>query len=335
MSRRPGYRISLQGQTLSPELYARLISLRLTDRRGMEADQLDISLTDDDGRLELPPRGATLELAIGWEDEGLVERGSYIVDEVEHTGAPDTVSIRARSADMREGLPGKRTQSWDALTLEDIVATIAGRHELEPIIGEIFKGALIEHIDQTEESDLNFLTRLAERYDAIATVKAARLLFTTAGQAMTASGIEIPAITLTRKDGDQHRYTATDRNSYSGAVATWHDPDAAEQQEVIAGSDDNPKRLRPTYASEADALAAARAEWQRIQRGQAQFSLTLAEGNSLLMPETPVRLRGWKEEIDAQAWIVTEVAHEISNGGFTSILELEIQGINSSSSWQQ
>ncbi|RCV89710.1 phage late control D family protein [Billgrantia montanilacus] len=326
MSRRPDYRITLQGKTISPELRARLISLRLTDRRGMEADQLDITLTDDDALLELPPRGATLAVAIGWHDEGLVDRGSYIVDEVEHSGSPDQVSIRARSADMREGLPGKRTQSWDGLTLEDIVATIAGRHELEPIIGDTFKGALLEHIDQTEESDLNFLTRLAERYDAVATVKAARLIFTTAGQAITASGVEIPAITLTRKDGDQHRYIATDRNSYTGAVAVWHDPDEAEQREVIAGSDDNPKRLRPTYASEQDALAAARSEWQRIQRGQAQFSLTLAEGNASLMPETPATLRGWKAEIDATRWLVTEVTHELTDTAYTSSVQMEVRG---------
>jgi hypothetical protein len=326
MSRRPDYRIRLQGQTLSPELRARLISLRLTDRRGMEADQLDLTLSDHDGRLALPPRGAELQLAIGWHGEGLVERGTYIVDEVEHSGSPDQVSIRARSADMRGDLPGKRSRSWDELTLEQIIETIAGQHALEPIIGQSYRGALVEHIDQTEESDLHFLTRLAERFDAVATVKAKRLLFVAAGQALTASGLEIPTLTLTRRDGDQHRYTTTDRDSYSGVVAKWHDPNDAEPHDVIAGADDNPKRLRPTYANQADALAAAGGEWQRIQRGHAEFSMMLAEGDPRLMPETPVRLRGWKEEIDATPWIVTEVTHDLSDGGFTSSVQMEVRG---------
>ncbi|MYL22527.1 phage late control D family protein [Halomonas alkaliantarctica] len=329
MSRRPDYQLTLQGQTISPALRARLSRLRLTDKRGMEADTLDLTLTDHDGRLALPPRGAELQLAIGWHGEGLVDRGTYIVDEVEHSGSPDAVHIRARSADMREGLPGKRAQSWDELTIDDIVATIAGRHGLEPVVGQSFQGALLEHIDQTEESDMHFLTRLAERFDAVATVKAGRLLFTAAGQAMTASGLAIPERTLTRRDGDQHRYITTDRDSYSGVVALWHDPDAAERREVIAGSDENPKRLRPTYASEQDALDAAQSEWQRIQRGHAEFSLALADGEPRLMPETPVRLRGWKAEIDTTPWLITEITHELSDTAYTSSVQMEIRSKNS------
>lgn len=105
MSMQPDYRISLQGQVISPEFRARLALLTLHDRRGMQADQLDITLTDDDGMLDIPPTGAELTLAIGWKGQPLTERGTYIVDEVEHTGAPDTLNIRASSADMRQGLP--------------------------------------------------------------------------------------------------------------------------------------------------------------------------------------------------------------------------------------
>ncbi|EWH02049.1 phage late control D family protein [Halomonas sp. BC04] len=323
MSRRPDYRIHLQGQTLSPELRARLISLRLTDRRGMEADQLDIVLSDHDGRLALPSRGAELQLAIGWHGEGLVERGTYIVDEVEHSGSPDQLSIRSRSADMRGQLPGKHTQSWDNLTVAEIIATIARRHDLEPVIGATLGGIRVGHIDQTEESDLHFLTRLGERYDAIAAVKAGRMLFTAAGRATTASGLEIPIRTLTRRDGDRHRYITSDRDSYTGVKAYWNDTSGARRESVLAGDGDNVKQLRPTYASEEDALAAAQAEWQRIQRGLAEFSLELAEGDPLLMPETPVRLRGWKKEVDATPWIITEVTHEMSGSGFTSSVQME------------
>lgn len=324
MSRRPSYRITMQGQTISPQLRARLSRLRLTDKRGMEADQLDLTLTDHDGRLVLPPRGAELTLAIGWHGEGLIEKGTFIVDEVEHSGSPDQVSIRARSADMRGELPGKRTQSWDALTIAEIIETIAGRHGLEPVVGESLGGIRIGHIDQTDESDLNFLTRLGERFDAIAAVKAGRMLFTAAGKATTASGLEIPTRTLTRRDGDQHRYITTDRDSYTGVKAYWNDIRGARREIVLAGEGENAKQLRPTYASEEDALAAALAEWQRIQRGHAEFSLDLAEGDPLLMPETPVRLRGWKEAIDATRWIVTEVTHDLTDTAFTSNVQMEV-----------
>ncbi|EHN66030.1 MULTISPECIES: hypothetical protein [Comamonas] len=47
---------------------------------------------------------------------------------------------------------------------------------------------------------------------------------------------------------------------------------------VVAGISGRAKTLRQTYANEADALAAARAEWLRIQRGIYSFDITLAYG---------------------------------------------------------
>ncbi|MCL7930450.1 phage late control D family protein [Halomonas llamarensis] len=325
-ARAPGYRLNIGGQLITPELNDRLMRLRLTDRRGIDADQLDITLSDHDGRLELPRRGVKLTLAIGWQEEGLVERGIFIVDEVEHSGAPDTLTIRARSADMRQQLPGKRSQDWHELTLGDIISAVAGRNDLEPAIGETLRGIYLDHIDQTDESDLHFLTRLADKYDAIATIKAGHLLFIPAGQGNTASGQPIAPVTLYRHQGDSHRYIETDREAFTGVRAYWHDPDAAERREVITGSEENPKSLRHTYATEDDATDAAKSEWQRIQRGRAECSLTLAEGRPDLYPETPTTLSGFKAVIDATPWVIVEVSHELSDSAYTSGVQMEILG---------
>ncbi|WP_208625355.1 phage late control D family protein [Salinicola salarius] len=310
-ARTPDYRLAIGGEQITPRVRGRLQRLTLTDRRGLEADQLDLTLTDDDGQLALPRRGVEIHVAIGWAGEPLTDRGTFIVDEVEHAGAPDILSIRASSADFRGQFPVKRTQSWHRTTIDDIVTTIAKRHYLTPRIGNQLSVIGIKHIDQTEESDINFLTRLAERYDAIATVKAGNLLFIPAGQATTANGLEIPPIVIRRQDGYQHRYSVTDRDSYSGVIVAWHDTNGAQRRDVIAGADDNAKRLRSIYANEADALAAARAEWQRLQRGLAEFSLTLAEGRPDIYPETPARCYGWKREIEETEWLLTEVRHEL------------------------
>ncbi len=320
---KPSYHITLDGTDIPPRINGRLISLTLREQRGLEADQLDITLADHDGQLAIPPRGAELQVAFGWQEEGLVDKGRFTVDEVQHTGTPDQLTIRARSADMRGQLPGKRTQGWHDVTLGEIVTTIAGRNALEPVVAAVLNGIRIGHIDQTDESDLNFLTRLGERYDAIAAIKAGRMLFTVAGQGLTASGRAMPAITLTRRDGDQHRYSVTDRDAYSGVKAYWNDTRGAERQTVLAGTEENAKQLRPTYATEDDAIAAARAEWQRIQRGMAEFELTLALGRADLLPETPLTLAGFKPQIDATAWLVSEVTHSLNDEGFTSSIKLE------------
>lgn len=322
----PDYRVVVDGRVITPTLRGRLSSLTLTDSRGGDADQLDLVLTDDDGQLAIPPKGATIELAIGWRNEGLVDRGRYTVDEIEHTGAPDQLHIRARSANLRDSLPGKRTYSWHGITLGDIIDIIAGRHDLKPAIADQLASTFIDHIDQTDESDLNFLTRLGHRFDAIAAIKSGRLLFTPAGVARTVSGQAIPGVVFTRADGDSHRYQVTDRDSYTGVVAHWRDLKGAKKQTVVAGSKDQPKTLREVYSSQADALAAARSEWQRIQRGIKSFSVTLAKGRAALYPETPAAVVGFKPQIDATPWLITEVTHHLTDASYTNQLKFEVAG---------
>ncbi len=112
----PAFRLTVDGNDIAQLISPRLMNLELTDNRGIEADQLSITLSDHDGLLAIPPKGATLRLwlgwaGLGWSDTGLVDKGTYTVDETEHSGAPDVLSIRARSADLRTGLKTKRERS--------------------------------------------------------------------------------------------------------------------------------------------------------------------------------------------------------------------------------
>lgn len=325
-SPRPSYRLILDGRDITPRVDGRLQRLTLTDKRGMEADELDLTLSDYDGKLAIPRKGVELALAIGWQHEGLIDRGTFIIDEATHRGAPDVLTLRARSANLRGALRAKRTQSWHQVTLSEIVRTVADRHTLEPLVGEQLAGVVLEHVDQTDESDINFLSRLAERYDAIATVKAGRLLFIPAGQGATASGRVIPPVTLTRRSGDAHEFTETDRHQYTGVRAYWQDVDGAERREVIAGAEGDLKTLRQTYPNESDARAAAESEWKRTGRGRATFKLTLARGRADLYPETPLRVRGFKPEIDEREWLIVEVRHNLDDNGYTTAIDCETAG---------
>lgn len=69
------------------------------------------------------------------------------------------------------------------------------------------------------------------------------------------------------------------------------------------------------------ALAAARSEWQRIQRSLAEFELTL--GRADISPEPPVTAQGYKPEIDATPWIIDEVTHNFTERGYTCSIRME------------
>ena len=318
----PMCRVVVDGVDITSKVTQRLISIDLTDDKGMEADQLDLRLTDHDGLLAIPPTGASIRLWLGWSDTGLVDKGTFTVDETEHSGAPDELSIRARSADLRGNLKSKREQSWHGTTLGQVVAEVAARNSLLPLIAPQLAAIPLPHLDQANESDTNLLTRLGREHDAIATIKAGRILFMPAGGSTTASGLALPHVHLTRADGDSHRYLQADRDSYTGAKAYYYTVAGGQKREAIAGAGDNLKELRHVYADRSSALRAAKAEWQRIQRGNATLSYTLAHGRPELLPDQTFTLTGIKPEIAAINWLVERIRHSYTPDSFTTSLEL-------------
>ncbi len=336
----PDYQLLIDGKDVSSKIKPRLIGLTLTDNRGFEADSLEVQLDDTDGSLALPRKGAKMQVLIGYKGLALVDKGLYTIDEVEHSGAPDTMTIRGKSADMRGSLLKSREESFHKTKLGQVIETIASRHKLTPKITELFEKEVIEHIDQANESDAQFMTRLAERFDAIATVKNEHLMFVQAGQSVGVTGQPLSTIHITRQSGDSHSFSVADRQAYAGVKAYWQNEKAGKREEVlvkkqqskagedddlIAGSDDNIKTLRHIYASKKTATRAAKAMWEKIQRGVATFSLTLAKGQPELIPETPVTVSGFKPQINNSDWILVRVVHNLNDSGYTSALELEVK----------
>ncbi|TBL90095.1 phage late control D family protein [Hafnia alvei] len=242
----PAFMLTLGGDDITDNLSHRLLSLTMTDNRGFEADQLDIELDDSDGQLAMPARGAVLSLFLGWKGSALIGKGQFTVDEIEHRGAPDTLTIRARSADFRGSLNSRREVSYHDTTLGAVVNQIAERNQLDTVLANGFAEIAIPHIDQSQESDIKFLTRLAERNGAEVSVKAGKLLFLKAGNGVTASGKPIPMMTLERSDGDRHQFAIADRNAYTGVTACWlHTKDPKpKKQKVKLQRKAKPKHLR-------------------------------------------------------------------------------------------
>jgi phage protein D len=357
----PDFMLKLDDRDITQNVSPRLISLSMTDKRGLEADQLDIQLDDSDGLLTLPARGATLTLWLGWEGTPLQKKGNFTVDTIEFRGAPDTLTIRGCSADFRGKLNVRREQSWHDTTIGAIVNTLAQRNQLTASVAAELSSIAISHIDQSQETDAAFLTRLAERNGAFVSIKAGKVIFMKAGQAVTASGKTIPLMVIERGDGDRHLFSVADRENYSGVTAKWlqtRDPKkqnaqlsinrlpdgqvpealthpeaaaptagagkAQPPQEMLVGSAENVFELTTVYASEEQALRAAEAKWRALQRGTVKFSIQLALGRADLFPETPVLVNGFKRVIDEQAWIISEVVHTLSESGFTTRLNLEL-----------
>ena len=320
------YKLLVNGTDIGGIVQNRFVSMTITDNRGIESDSLELELSDHDGLLEIPPKGAEIEAWIGWSDSGLVYKGKYLVKERTHSGPFDVLGIRAESADLKATFKKKKERSFDNKTIADIIQTIATEQGLDARINEKLGQIQLAHIDQNE-SDANLITRIALEHDAIATVKNGCLLFMPAGEAKTFQGKHIPDTVITRAMGDSHTFSDTNGgDDVSGVTTYYYDNNNAKKQKVTIGmSDENTREIRHIHRDKKTAEYIAQAEYNRIKSNTSTFSFKLAKGNPELIPEMPLMFVGFKPLIDDIVWLGTKVTHKLdSAGGFTTETNAEI-----------
>lgn len=331
--RKPAFDLVVDGKSISGDVVPRLMSLSLTEKRGTDADQLELVLNDSDGKLAIPSAGATITLKLGWLDltEGaspqLIDKGTFKVDERGHEGTPDRLTISAKSADLTRAFRSRRTTTWRNTTLGAVLGDVATRNGWQASVAADKAAIAVDHLNQARESDSAFLTRLGRIHDAVATVKAGQLIFAAIAAGQNAAGQPIPAATINRASGDRHRWKAAERENYSGVTVEWHDRSTGQRQTVTVGSASNAKRLGRTYASERAARRAAETHQSRQKRKGAEFSLELARGRPDLYPERELTVTGFKPEIDGADWLIAETRHQLDGqGGLKTSLQMELKG---------
>jgi len=323
-------KVTLAGSDLTDKIAPRLISLTLTEKRGGEADQLEIVIHDHDGKLAIPPEGADLQLSLGWARGagvklGLVDKGKFKVDEVTWGGPPDLLTIKARSADFTDGFRVRREKKWKGTTVGAVLQEIAGANSMTAAVDGALASKLVPVLAQDQRSDAAMLRFLGRRHDAVATVKGGKLIFAPVGKGATTAGAPLPSFAIVRSSGDSYSWTRAAREDYAGVEARWHDQGKGKRETVKAGAGKGtPKRLKRTFHSEADAKAAAEAEDKRVKRAAASFELMLSYGDAALYPDQKGSVSGFKPSIDGTKWIAGEVTHTLDgNGGYRTRLKLE------------
>ena len=316
------FQIQANQQDITKLIQDRLLALRITNEAGMVSDTVELSLDDRNNKIAWPEKNAQLKISIGFKNKGLVSMGTYIVDELEHTGPPATLTIRAKAADMIASLKSPQTRSWDEVKLGDLITSIATKHGLTAKVSSSLASIKLSHLTQTQESDLHLLTRLAKNYDAITKPVSGCLIFLTQGEAKAASGQELPATTINANKIINHRMVQSERYQYKSVKSYWHDIGTATKYSVIAGHSEPAYTLRQTYNNADDAKHAAQAKLKAFNRGVGMLSLTLI-GQLTLQAASKIILTNIREPI-AGEWLITRVLHQLNAQGFTTQLDAEL-----------
>lgn len=320
----PAFSVLAAGIDITGLIKDRLLSITVTDDAGEKSDAVEIMLDDRDCAVELPRPGAPLIVAMGYKESFLMPMGIYTSDEITLTGWPRTITLRGKAANLGGTIKEQKSRSWDKKTLKEIVTQIASEHDLQPKVAPPLQAIKYEHLDQTDESDIHFLNRLARDHDAMATVKGSTLIMMARGKGLTVSGLAMIPRPLTRATILTYNATLANRDNWGKVEAHWHNHKTGKREVVEAGSGSPIKKLRHNYADKTEAENAAKAALEEAQRGNTTLSLTLI-GDATVAAEGRILVTGIRTGIDG-LWSVKSVRHTLTGSGFTTSVEAEIPG---------
>lgn len=327
---KPAFRLAFDGADITANVADRLLELRITDEAGLESDELTLVVDNRDHRVPLPAKGATVDASLGY-GTALAPMGSFVVDELssEGGGSGRTLTVKAKAADMRSGLKERKTRAFVNATVGDVVAQIAGEHGLEPQVDPELAAIRLgedpyNQIDQTDESDLHFLRRIAKRHDAVAKPAFGVLTFGRGGKTETFSGLALPTVELEEGDVESWSATAPDRGRYTAATATYLDTGTRERTTVVAGGGEPVFALTQVYPDANAAMAAAQAKLGALSRGEATLRLS-GQGNPALVAETRLSF-STADELAAGDWVIVRAEHVLDGSGYRTDVDCEQPG---------
>ena len=328
------YRVEIDGNDITDKLRAegRLISITVTDRMGEHADSVGLELDDRPPHVAWPPQGAALRLWAG--EATLYDLGTFALDAPQVSAPPHRLSVTGHSASFIASNIGSsptnhmRWQVWENITVSDLANTIAQEHGLTVKVSTKAKtrtGDVVETTDpiagvnigtreQNGESDLAFLSRVLEDYNAACRVKRGQLEVFYKGKLL------INQVTITPQEVEGYDATLQARRNFGSVVARWVNPKSGASGEKKAGTAKPTLVLTELFESATQAASAAKGQLKTGERESAILNLRMSSLRLDLPAGVEVGLSsGFRSEI-AGSWVVTEAHHRIADRPRTQLV---------------
>lgn len=307
----------------------RLISCTVVDAAGMESDSISIAIESNDIG-GWPETGQIIGCKMGYEGGAIVDLGRFKLQRISQTLYPNTLTLTGTAArfDAKDPTELKRAQSktWMDTTIGAVVGTIAGKHGFSPRVHGSLSGLPVDHMDQTEETDLKFLHRLADLHDAVCKPVDSLLVFAPRGQVKSMTGRVLQPVLIEHPPNLQPRdpgyvtgtVSGPEKRQFNGVTAHWYDHEKAQEiKEEVGGTPR--KRLPDRYDSKAKAMDAIKAEMHRISRQGDHLRLD-CPGNPMLAAECLLKMQGFPIGRMSGEWSIDRVTHQY-NGAYRCNVE--------------
>lgn len=328
------YRVVYNGKNITADLAGTLVSLTYTDHSEGSSDELQLTVEDSLGLWRypwIPAKGDKLEAFIG-DGDVMVPCGRFEVDEMNFTGPPDSLEIRALAVPVTSSMRTRRSYAHENKTLAEIARSIAKDNGLT-VQGKIRGNLRLERTMQHQETDLAFLRRVSMKFGYVFSIRDDKLIFTSIYDLESASSVaSIDRSGLTRYD-----LKDTAHNVYRAAKVKYHEPNTNEL--VEAGHDD--ETGLETSGSVLTIYERAENFQQAEEMGRAALhrANTRAQEGTLVFPGNPLILAGVNIELTGMGRLsgiyhVKKSVHSLTpSGAYTTDVEVKKVALINESKW--
>lgn len=321
----PAVTVKVDGSEVAAGFYGRLVELTTIDETEQGTDNCTFVLDDARNELSIPREKARIEVSLGYRETGIFPVGEYELQSVNIRGGDDgeLLVIQGEAADLRRSLRGSSRRSWENATLGQIVRDIARDNNREPVVASELEGITIPYVLKTEQSDIDFLTRLGDEHGAVVKPMGRRLVVVQRAAGISASGQALPPFEFDRSDCKNWNVEPYARATYSRVSAGWIDPRTGRRRTEEYGTGlDGPELILPeAQPSQEQARREARAEGRRLtsDTGAGFFEMY---GRPDAQSGAITRPSGFRAEASGP-WLIGRVQQKISDSGFMTRIDVK------------
>lgn len=313
----PDFSIVVNGKDSFPK--ERVLSIKTHDEAGIISDSCEFELDDYDDVLLLPNTEAKIELSLGYKESGLTKIGTYFVREISIDGARRVVKVKANAA--TKAMRSQKTQN-NSTSLKIFSEKSASELGYSSSVDNEYSDIELEDEPQFGESDVSYLTRIAQKNGAVVKPVDGHLIVANDMSGKSTSGKKLPVKTIDAVDIASYSCSFRETESGGGAgtiYANWYNEEKGDSVLVHAGEGAPETELKEIFKDEKSALAACKARLKRIIKSNKSFNFSCV-GRVDLFAESPIILHGFSKKIPVN-WIITRVEHNLSSSGFNTSVE--------------
>jgi len=309
--------LTWNGAAVTSKMAGMTTNFTYTDPASGEADSIDIDIQDRDRRWIsswMPTAGDTLSARIklqNWGREGNNRSlfcGFFTLDDFSFAGWPVTGSISGVSVPADGAFrETKRTKTWDNATIKEIATEIAGRASIAlfwDIEGAEFT---LESIEQSSQTDCEFLMSLCETYGYSMKVYAHKIVIFD----REAYKAKPSVATLRPSDIESFSWKTTLAGTYTGGEYTYTQP--LSEYDIVAkvGEGERILKMSGKADSVADAERKITAAVNNANHGATSMSVTIM-GNASLYAGQCITISGIAKL--SGKYYIDKVVHSLGSG---------------------